>query len=89
MYSRIMLAPKKRTTLTLPASALKQAEKIGAGRQVTLSAVVAEALEDGLSMRSRTRRAEQVLAAYRTAFSGFTEQERLLLDGIELEPQVG
>ena len=89
MYSRIMLAPKKRTTLTLPASALKQAEKLAAERQVTLSAVVAEALEDGLSMRSRTRRAEQVLAAYRTAFSGFTEQERLLLDGIELEPQVG
>ena len=89
MYSRIMLAPKKRTTLTLPASALKQAEKLAAERQVTLSAVVAEALEDGLSLRSRTRRAEQVLAAYRTAFSGFTEQERLLLDGIELEPQVG
>ena len=89
MYSRIMLAPKKRTTLTLPASALKQAEKIAAERHLTLSAVVAEALEDGLTMRSRTQRAEQVLAAYRTAFSGFTEQERLLLDGIELEPQVG
>ena len=84
-----MLASKKRTTLTLPASALKRAEKIAAERHVTLSAVVAEALEDGLTMRSRTQRAEQVLAAYRTAFSGFTEQERLLLDGIELEPEVG
>lgn len=68
---------------------MERAEKIAAERHVTLSAEVAEALEDGLTMRSRTRRAEQVLAAYRLAFSGFTEEERLLLDGIELEPEVG
>lgn len=84
-----MLESKKRTTLTLPASALQEAEKIAADRHVTLSTVVAEALEDGLAMRSRTRRAEEVLAAYRTAFGGFTEEERFLLDGIELEPELG
>jgi predicted kinase len=84
-----MLASTRRTTLTLPASALQEAEKIAAERHVTLSTVVAEALEDGLAMRSRTRRAEEVLAAYKTAFSGFTEEERLLLDGIELEPELG
>jgi hypothetical protein len=40
-------------------------------------------------MLSRTRRSEEVLAAYQKAFSGFTEEERLLLDGIELEPDLG
>lgn len=67
---------------------MKRAAKIAAERHATLSAVVAEALEDGLTTRSRTQRAEQVLAAYRTAFNGFTDQERLLLDDIELEPKV-
>ena len=78
---------KKRTTLTLPALALSRAEKIAAKRHVTLSTVVAEALEDGLAMASRVRRADEVLAAYRAAFSGFTEEE-LMLDGIDLEPKV-
>jgi hypothetical protein len=84
-----MLQSKKRTTLTLPASALQQAEQIAIERHVTLSTVVAEALPDGLAMLSRTRRSEEVLAAYQKAFSGFTEEERLLLDGIELEPDLG
>lgn len=84
-----MSASNKRTTLTLPSSALKQAEQIAAERHVTLSTVVAEALADGLAMRSRTRRASEVLASYRTAFGGLTEQERLLLDGVDLEPEVG
>ena len=51
--------------------------------------MVAERLTDGLAMRSRTRRASEVLAAYRTAFGGLTEEERLLLDGVDLEPEVG
>ena len=80
---------KKRTTLTLPASALKRAGKIAAQRHVTLSTVVAEALEEGLALGSRTRRGEEVLAGYRAAFSGFTEEERLMLDGVDLEPAVG
>ncbi len=56
---------EKRTTLTLPSSALDQAEQIANRRHVTLSTVVAEALEDGLAIASRTRRAEEVLAAYK------------------------
>lgn len=46
-------------------------------------------LEDGLAMVARVRRSEEVLAAYEAAFSGFTEEERLLLDGVELEPVNG
>lgn len=80
---------KRRTTLTLPASALSKAEEIAARRDVTVSTVVAEALEDGLAMAARVRRSEEVLAAYKAAFSGFTEEERLLLDGVELEPVNG
>ena len=83
-----MKQAKKRTTLTLPALALSRAGKIAAKRHVTLSTVVAEALEDGLAMASRVRRADEVLAAYRAAFSGFTEEERLILDGIDLEPKI-
>jgi hypothetical protein len=30
--------------------------------------------------------AESVLASYRRAFAGFTEEERAILDGIILEP---
>ena len=89
MRKRIMNHAKKRTTLTLPESALRQAEQIATERQVTLSVVVAEALEDGLAMRRRSRRSEEVLAAYRSAFGGVTEEERLLLDGVELEPEIG
>lgn len=80
---------QKRTTLTLPTAALERAGEIAAERHVTLSAVVAEALEDGLAMRSRTQRAAEVLAAYRSAFSGLTDAERLMLDGVDLEPEVG
>lgn len=88
MYNRIMFATNKRTTLTLPASALQRAEEIAAERHVTLSTVISEMLEDGLAMLFRARRADEILAAYRTAFQGFTEEERLLLDGVELEPMV-
>lgn len=84
-----MSSEKKRTTLTLPAAALREAERIAVERNVTLSAVVAESLEVGLAVRGRARRAEDVLAAYQAAFGGFTEEERSLLDGIELEPEVG
>ena len=81
-----MTAAKKRTTLTLPSSALSKAEQIAAKRHVTLSTVVGEALEEGLALGSRKRRGEDVLSAYLAAFSGFTEEERCMLDGIDLEP---
>ena len=83
-----MTAAKKRTTLTLPASALDQAEEIAAQRHVTLSTVVAEALEEGLALGARKRRGEDLLSSYLAAFSGFNEEERLMLDGIDLEPAI-
>jgi hypothetical protein len=58
-------------------------------KQVTLSSVVGEGLADGLAMRSRERRAQEILAAYKAASQGFSEEKRLLLDGVDLEPEVG
>jgi hypothetical protein len=52
---------------------------------VNLSTVVSEALSEGLRLHDATQRSEEVLNAYRRAFSGFTEVERALLDGIVLE----
>lgn len=76
---------KRRTTLTLPSDSLTQAERIARARRVNLSAVVSEALSEGLRLYAATERSEEVLNAYRKAFSGFTEVERALLDGIVLE----
>ena len=84
-----MSRPNQRITLTLPATALARAGKIAVERHVTLSTVVAEALHDGIATRHRTRRAEEVLAAYGAAFSDFNEEERLILDGVDLEPEIG
>jgi post-segregation antitoxin (ccd killing protein) len=77
---------KRRTTLTLPSDSLTQAERIARARKCTLSTVISEALSEGLRVHAATQRSEEVLSAYRKAFSGFTEVERALLDGIVLEP---
>jgi post-segregation antitoxin (ccd killing protein) len=77
---------KQRTTLTLPSDSLAKAKRIARTRGVNLSAVVSEALADGLRLHAATERSEEVLSLYRKAFSGFTEDERSILDGIILEP---
>ena len=77
---------KRRTTLTLPADTLTQAERIANSRRVNLSTVVAEALAEGLRRQTAAERSEEVLNAYRKAFSGFTDDELSILDGIILEP---
>jgi post-segregation antitoxin (ccd killing protein) len=76
---------KTRTTLTLPTDSLKQAKQIARARKVNLSTVIAEALENGLRLHRAAQRSEQVLEAYRKAFSGFSQEEILLLDGFVLE----
>ena len=53
---------------------------------MNLSTVISEALSEGLRLHEATERSEEVLNAYRKAFSGFTEVEMALLDGIILEP---
>ena len=77
---------KRRTTLTLPSDSLMQAERIARARKVNLSTVIAEALSDGLRVHMAAQRSEEVLNAYRKAFTGFTEEEAAILDGIILEP---
>jgi post-segregation antitoxin (ccd killing protein) len=76
---------KQRTTLTLPSDSLTKAKHIARARGVNLSTVISEALSEGLRLHEATKRSKEVLSAYRRAFSGFTEVERALLDGIVLE----
>ena len=77
---------KRRTTLTLPAAALRHAERLARARNVNLSTVVGEALERELRNHISEARAEDILRANREAFSGFTEEQLMVLDGIILEP---
>ncbi len=75
---------KRRTTLTLPSDILSYAERIARARKVNLSTVIAEALAEGLRAQQAADRSVEVLKSYRQAFSGFSEPEILLLDGILL-----
>jgi post-segregation antitoxin (ccd killing protein) len=77
---------KQRTTLTLPSDSLSKAKSIARARRVNLSAVVAEALSEGLRLHAAAERSEEVIALYHKAFSGFTDDEVAILDGIILEP---
>lgn len=76
---------KRRTTLTLPADSLAEAHRLARIKRVNLSAVIAEALAEGLRQQTVTERSEEVLERYQKAFSGFTEEEIFLLDGIVLD----
>ena len=77
---------KRRTTLTLPVDSLTQAERIARSRRVTLSTVISEAISEGLRVHAALQRSEQVFEAYKKVFSGFTDDEMAILDGIILEP---
>ena len=62
---------KRRITLTLPAESLLQAERIARARKVSLSTFISEALSDGLRMHTAAERSDEVLSAYKRAFTGF------------------
>ncbi len=79
-------ALKRRTTLTLPADSLIQAEKIARSRQVNLSTVISEVVSEGLRLENARSRRDRILADYRKAFSGFSSDELAILDGVILEP---
>jgi post-segregation antitoxin (ccd killing protein) len=83
---RVSSHSKRRTTLTLPADSLTQAAGIARARKVSLSTVISEALANGLQAYAATQRSEEILSAYKKAFSGFSEEELLLLDGVVLDP---
>jgi hypothetical protein len=76
---------KRRTTLTLPSESLAAAARIAAARKVNLSTAIAEIIDEGLRAKAAAARGGQVLESYRRAFSGFTDEETMLLDGIVLD----
>lgn len=78
---------KRRTTVTLPAESLTHAQRIAKARKVNLSTVISEALSEGLRLHTAAERSEEVLRAYQSAFSGFSNEEISILDGVILEPQ--
>ena len=80
------IGKKKRTTLSLPADYLLEAQRIARRRNVSLSTVVTEALAEGLRTQRTVERSEEVLASYRKAFAGFSEEERMILDGFIMKP---
>ena len=80
---------KRRTTLTLPADSLAQAERIARVRKVSLSTVISESLSESLRLNKAAERSQEVLKAYQNPFSGLSDDEMAILDGIILEPVAG
>lgn len=80
---------KRRTTLTLPVESLTEAQRIAHARKVNLSSVITEAVNAGLRLQVAAERRDEVLESYRKAFSGFSDEEMSILDGIILEPGAG
>ena len=76
----------RETPPTLPSDSLGEFERLALSQNVTLSAVIAKALTDGLQRGASAERGEQVLRAYEQAFAGFSEEDLMVLDGIALEP---
>ena len=76
---------RRRTTLTLPADSLAEAQRIARARKMKPSAVIAEALDEGLRLQTAAERSEEVLESYRKAFSGFSDEDMSVLDGVILE----
>lgn len=72
----------------MPADSLTHAQRIARARKVNLSTVIAEALSEGLRLQTLAERSEEVLEGYRNAFSGFSDEEMAILDGVILEPVV-
>jgi hypothetical protein len=77
---------KRRTTLTIPADSLTEAQRIARLRNVSAGTVIAEALSEGLRQQTAAERREEVLAGYRKAFAGFSEEEMSILNGVIIEP---
>jgi hypothetical protein len=80
----------RRTTLTLPVKALSAAERIAEKRNVSLSVIVSEVLDESLRAKEAAalegQRRVQAWEKYRESLSRLTDEEMLLLDGIIMEP---
>jgi hypothetical protein len=79
-----LINDRKRTTVTLPASLLLEAEEIAIQRNTTVSAIVAQAMEAGMDSLRRKERAQQTYLQLRSALTGLTDDEQLLVDGVHL-----
>ncbi|MGA2738623.1 MAG: hypothetical protein ABSG65_14395 [Bryobacteraceae bacterium] len=81
---------KRRTTLTIPVKTLAAAERIAEIRKVNLSVIVSEVLEEGLRAKKEAalegQRRVQAWEAYCQSHAKLTDEEKLLLDGIIMEP---
>jgi metal-responsive CopG/Arc/MetJ family transcriptional regulator len=79
-----LYADKKRTTVTLPGELLAEAEALAQERNTTVSAIIAQAMEAGMDSLRRKERAQQAYEQLRSALSGLSEEEQLLIDGIHI-----
>ena len=77
---------RRRTTLSLPADALSEAERIAGARKVNVSTVIGEALSEGLRLQTTAERSNEVLERYKKAFLGFSDSEMAILNGVILQP---
>jgi hypothetical protein len=81
---------KRRTTLSIPVKTLAAAQRIARLRKVNLSVIVSEVLEEGLRAKEEAalegQRRVEAWERYRESHSRLTDEEKLLLDGIIMEP---
>jgi hypothetical protein len=82
---RSKLSLRKRMTLSLPADALSEAARIAHARNVNVNTVIGEALSEGLRMQTVAERSNEVLERYKQAFSGFSDSEMEILNGVILQ----
>lgn len=75
---------KRRTTVTLPATTLRSAKRLASRRNVNLNVVMNEALEEGIRHQLAVQRAEDFVERMSRAFSGLTDEELLMVNGIYL-----
>ncbi|MCU1328585.1 MAG: hypothetical protein JWN34_3955 [Bryobacterales bacterium] len=73
------------STLTSLSESLKEAKRIAHSRRVSVSGVIAEALAEGLRVEAARERLAEIVGNYRAAFSGFSDDELAILDGVVLE----
>lgn len=81
-----LIVDKKRTTVTLPALLLAEAEDLANKRNTTVSAIVAQAMEAGMESLLRKENARQTYEQLRSALGGLTEAEQAAVDGIHYTP---
>ena len=79
-------AAKRRTTLTLPVTALRHAERVARDRNVNVSTVVGEVLERDRRTYADGERRKAAWDAYCESRRRLTEEQLMVLDGIILSP---